>query len=258
MRQALTDLSRILHAQLPLTQHLQRVAEIAIELIPCAREASITLLTEPGERRAAHDQVRSVAFTGPLALQLDERQYDRGYGPCLDAAISGATIVLDTAVDTESDRIYPDFSAQCRALDVGHVVALALPVPARTVGALNLYAAGPFSAEDIEAGTAFAGYAGIAMANALLLDATADDARHLTLAMESRAVIEQAKGLVMASLHCTPEEAFDVLRRRSQHSNVKLRDLCREIVESFSGAAAGPRHESLTLPAHTAGSRTHG
>lgn len=249
MSLALAELGSILHADLALTPHLQRVAEIAAGLMAHVRDVSVTLLSDPGERRSTQDKVRSVAFTGPLALRLDERQYSLGYGPCVDAALSGVTIHVETALD----ELYPEFSAQCLEAGVSHVVAFGMPVPGRTVGALNVYADAPFSDDDLVAGLTFAGYAGVALANALLLESAANDAHHLSLAMESRAVIEQAKGLVMASLHCTPDEAFDVLRKRSQHSNVKLRDLCRELVEA---AAHPPVSAALTLQQTHVGTRT--
>jgi hypothetical protein len=52
----------------------------------------------------------------------------------------------------------------------------------------------------------------------------------LRRAMEHRAVIEQAKGIIMASTGRTPDEAFELLRQQSQHSNMKLRDIAADIV----------------------------
>ena len=68
------------------------------------------------------------------------------------------------------------------------------------------------------------------VANARLLDEASQLAHNLTLALESRGDIEQAKGILMAREHCTPDEAFDILRRASQRQNQKLREVARELI----------------------------
>ncbi|WP_445271098.1 ANTAR domain-containing protein, partial [Streptomyces sp. DSM 41634] len=57
----------------------------------------------------------------------------------------------------------------------------------------------------------------------------------LQAALQSRAVIDQAAGIVMNQRRCTPEDALQTLRSASQHRNVKLRDLCAQLVGSVSG-----------------------
>ena len=56
----------------------------------------------------------------------------------------------------------------------------------------------------------------------------------LRAALESRATIEQAKGIVMATMHCTADEAFDLLKQQSQYENRKLREIARDLVISTS------------------------
>lgn len=63
-------------------------------------------------------------------------------------------------------------------------------------------------------------------------------------ALRSRATIDQAKGVLMASMRCSPEEAFDLLVEQSNHQNVKLRDVARSIVDFQGRRPAGePRKE---------------
>ncbi|HUR49003.1 MAG TPA: ANTAR domain-containing protein, partial [Acidimicrobiales bacterium] len=57
------------------------------------------------------------------------------------------------------------------------------------------------------------------------------DVEHLNLALQSRATIEQAKGIIMATMRCSPDRAFEVLRQQSQALNEKLRDIAAEIVD---------------------------
>jgi AmiR/NasT family two-component response regulator len=68
------------------------------------------------------------------------------------------------------------------------------------------------------------------VANAVAYWTAVESSVNLTAAMEHRGVIEQAKGILMALHHCGPEEAFDLLRRRSQAENRKLRDIAIELV----------------------------
>lgn len=225
-QRALTELGRIILGAQPLVQTLERVAQLTQTVVPHARDVSVTLLEEPAEGRPA--KASTVAFTGHLAVDLDERQYKSGFGPCMDAAVSGETIT----VDTSDDEVYVDFSALARRRGVGHTLSVALPIAQRTIGALNIYGAGePFTARETQLAHEVAGSAAVALANAAAFSSTAELAKNLQLAMESRAVIEQAKGLVMGQRHCSADEAFTILRKTSQQSNLKLRTLCQNLVD---------------------------
>ena len=212
----------ILHGQ-PLGAVMSRIARIAHDVIPEADEVSITLV-EGG-------RARSVAFSGRLAAALDERQYQDGYGPCLDAALSGGVM---TIADTAAETTYPDIAAQAARAGIRHTMSIPIaPVVADRPGALNLYAGGePFSAEDREVGTAFASYAAVAIANAAVYSGALDQVAHLQTAMASRAIIEQAKGILMAGQGCTPDQAFVQLREASNRENRKLRDVAQDLVQN--------------------------
>jgi len=226
---AMAELARIRVGDQPLTKVLERVAELAREVLPDARDVSVTLLDDSGAASSGCARAKTVAFTGDLAVDLDERQYRSGFGPCLDVAVSGGTILLDTSDDSR----YPEFSAAARRRGVTHSLSVGLPIPQRTIGALNIYgSAGPFTDREVESAHAFAGHAAVAVANAALFASTADLARNLQIAMASRAVIEQAKGIVMAQRRCSADEAFELLRVASQRQNTKLRVLCQSIVDS--------------------------
>jgi GAF domain-containing protein len=226
---AMAELARIRLDDQPLTKVLERVAQLAKEVLPDARDVSVTLLDDARGAYTGPARAKTVAFTGDLAVDLDERQYRSGFGPCLDVAVSGGTI----QVDTSDDSRYPEFSAAARRLGVTHSLSVGLPIPQRTIGALNIYgSAGPFTDREVESAHAFAGHAAVAVANAALYASTADLARNLQIAMASRAVIEQAKGIVMAQHRCSADHAFELLRAGSQRQNVKLRVLCQSIVDS--------------------------
>jgi GAF domain-containing protein len=211
------ELSAIVLGEQPLGSILGTLADLARRAIPGAGAVSVTLIEPSGK---AH----SVAFAGDLAVELDERQYEKGYGPCMDAAQAGQTIAIE---DTTASEAYPEFATQCLRLGVTNTLSVGMPVPQRSLGAINVYGfeAKPFDSETIEFVQSLAGYAAVAMANASLYDRTAALAKQMEQAMESRAVIEQAKGIIMARDFCTPDEAFEALQKLSQEQNRKLRNV---------------------------------
>jgi hypothetical protein len=111
---------------------LEHLARLAKRTIPGATEVSVTLSRGKGAYTAA--------FSGELALSLDETQYEQGHGPCLDALASGDTLAID---DMSSDDRWPQFAA--RAVDAGchSSVSVGLPVHESAAGALNVYASKP-------------------------------------------------------------------------------------------------------------------
>lgn len=221
---ALAGLARVEHGRTPLGEGARVVANSVRDLLLDEAEVSVTLV-EDGRPRTA-------AATGDLAVQLDERQYAAGTGPCLDAARSGRTVALALR---EAQELYPEFVRSALRLDVFHSLSVPAPAPERAGwrAALNIYAltGEPFSPADRSGVEQFAPYAGTFLTNldhhqtAVLL------AQGLDQAMRSRAVIEQAKGVLMAHEHCSAEEAFDLLVRKSQLDNVKLRDVAVALVE---------------------------
>jgi GAF domain-containing protein len=221
-RTAFAELSKIMLGEQQLSQTLGRVAELAKQTLPGAAEVSVTLMDG--------GKVSSVVFTGALAAQLDERQYESGFGPCMDAALTGATVTIP---DTAADPTYPDFGRAARRQGITHTLSVGLPVARQTIGALNIYGNDerPFDQATRELATAFASYAAVAVANAGVYASTATLAANLQRALQSRAVIDQAKGILMGRHGVTPEAAFDMLSTRSQITNRKLRDIAGDLVE---------------------------
>jgi GAF domain-containing protein len=166
-----------------------------------------------------------------LAVALDERQYADDAGPCYDAALGGAAAHIP---DMRAETRWPLFTAAARA--AGALSSLATPIPLQHYAnaAINMYATEPeaFDDEALALAQSFASYAGVALANMHLYESTRTLADQLQTAMESRAVIEQAKGILMAQQGCTPDEAFGLLVKLSQSSNRKLREVAQALVDS--------------------------
>jgi GAF domain-containing protein len=220
---AFAELGRIKLADTDIDSILHKIAELAQWAIPGADEVSVTLMRGKGAHTAA--------FTGDLALACDERQYERGHGPCLDASATSATLLID---DMARETRWPDYTPGAVEAGAHSSLSIGLPVHESVTGALNIYATKPDAFDDdaIVLGQTFAGYAAVALANAHLYDTQATLAQHMQAAMENRAVIEQAKGIIMGERHCSPDEAFQILSKLSQDTNRKLRDVAVALVAS--------------------------
>jgi GAF domain-containing protein len=205
-----------------LSEVLQQLVDIAKLAVSGADEVSITLVRE--------DRPWTAAYTGELALDADEMQYERGYGPCMDAALSGTLLPVD---DMREETRWPDYAATVVSRGVLSSMSVPLPLQTELLGALNCYSRQPssFGDDSIQAAVEVAGYVAVAVVNAMGYIQAADLAHHMQEAMASRSVIEQAKGIIMAQNRCDSEAAFDVLRRASQGRNVKIRDLAADLVE---------------------------
>ncbi|MEV4825061.1 GAF and ANTAR domain-containing protein [Micromonospora sp. NPDC049274] len=225
---ALAELSRIRLDEVSLDDMLLRVATLASRSVPGAREVSVTLV------RAQLGW--TAAFTGDLARELDEWQYEQQRGPCLDASASGDTLSLP---DMTVEQRWPQWAQRARAAGVGSSLSIGLPIQESVVGALNVYG-GPANAFDppaVAVAEQFAAYAAVALANAHLYDSAATLAEQMQEAMRSRAVIEQAKGIIMGERRCTPDEAFALLSKISQDTNRKVRDVAEALVARAAQSA---------------------
>ena len=218
---AFAQLGQIKFSEIDFQGVLAQVAGLAKRTIPAAGEVSVTLVGAGGAHTAA--------FTGELALSLDECQYKQGQGPCLTAAGANVTVAI---ADMTAEARWPEWARH--ALDAGahSSLSIGLPLHDSVTGALNIYATKPEAFDDdaITLAQTFGGYAAVAMANAHLYDTTANLAQHMRAAMDSRAVIEQAKGIIMGERRCTPDEAFAILSRISQDTNRKVRDVAAALV----------------------------
>jgi GAF domain-containing protein len=218
---ALAELGRINLAENDLHGVLDRVAQLTRRTFPGADEVSVTLVRGNAAETAAH--------TGPLALVLDEWQYYQASGPCLEAATKHGTVL---APSLPEEQRWPGWAEHAVAAGARSSLSIGLPIEDQLDAALNLYSrrGHAFDEEAVTLAETFAGYAAIALANATLYGVTAKLARQLETAMASRAVIEQAKGIIMGRRRCTAEEAFAILTKTSQDSNRKLRDVAAALV----------------------------
>ena len=232
--EALERLGRLSLRELSMNELLQTVAELTNGAMPGDPETSVTLLVR--------DRPTTVATTGQLAVDLDESQYDRGHGPCLHAARSGE---LTEITDTRTETRWPDYLP--RAVERGNLSSLSIPLAIdsdeQVTGALNVYARRPdaFDEDSRAVATRFGPYASVAAGNLYAYQSARRTADNLQAALESRAVIDQAKGVLMERYRLTPDRAFQLLAQVSMKANRKLRDIADDLVHTGEFPVVAPR-----------------
>jgi GAF domain-containing protein len=223
------DLTRVGTVQ----ETLQRIVDLALQTIPDADCAGVMLLED--------SHVTAPAATDLRVSELDALQARLWEGPGMDAMREQASAYSE---DLAHEPGWPRFAPKAAERGMRSLLAIRLHPDDDVLGALNLYSRRPaaFDEADREVASLFAVHAAVALEAA---ERHADDvtrALHLQEALESRDLIGQAKGILMERQHIDADQAFDILRRASQRSNLKLRDVAALIVT--------PEDERRDLPGH--------
>jgi hypothetical protein len=205
---------------------LEQVVHATANIVPGADVVSITL-------RDKHGRFYTPAHTDPVAAELDQLQYDTAEGPCIEAAQEPGPAMASSADLTEDDS-WPKFGPGAAERGIRAVLATALLLPAQAPnpsGALNIYSrtAGGLADLDRTAALLLATHASLALAHTDAVERAQLQREHLHRAVDSRDVIGQAKGILMARRGINAAEAFDILRKTSQDLNVKLVQLAETL-----------------------------
>ncbi|WP_299929533.1 GAF and ANTAR domain-containing protein [uncultured Nocardioides sp.] len=187
------------------------------DLVPEADQVSLTIRTSRGHR--------TLASSDPLAREADALQYALGEGPCLEIADTGGWL---RSGDVGADTRYPAWGPRASELGVGSLLAVAVTDRDEPLGALNLYSTrtGAFDDRDV---------VDLALVYAVHATTALSSARHvstLQTAISSRHVIGMAQGIAMERYGIDQHQSFELLRRLSSTTNVKLRDVATQIVET--------------------------
>jgi GAF domain-containing protein len=213
LTQSLGSLSRLATAHLALEDTLTQVA----------RFAGLTLLEE--------NRADTIVSTADFVTKVDKIQYSLGEGPCISAAAEGRTF---SSGSLGGEQRWPRFGPRVARLGVHSVLSLPLLTPDGVLGAMNVYAhrKAIFDDHAVNIGELFAVPAAIAVQNALVLAQAKRLASNLQAALVSRAVIDQAMGIVMSRTGCSASEAFDRLRTRSQTEHLKVSAVAQSVVDA--------------------------
>jgi hypothetical protein len=222
------ELAALLLATRTVTEALQQVADDAVRHVPAATGCGLTLLI--------NDQLGTAATTGTTPARLDQEQYDRGQGPCLDAAYSGRpTLVADFA----TEQRWADYPAVATGCGMRSLYSEPVWAP-QALGALNLYSPlpGGFGAGEQATARMYADHAAIVLTVVAGWSSEAALTAQLRDALAARGVIDQAVGVLMARRHCRPAEGHRLLEAAAQREAVPLRRLAAGIVAGTAPAGA--------------------
>ncbi|MEU0387180.1 GAF and ANTAR domain-containing protein [Streptomyces chartreusis] len=210
---------------------LRDLTDRAVQEVPGAAACSITV--------SRGGRLLTLAGSDGLPNGLDQRQYENGSGPCVDAAVTG---VEQYAPDLAAESRWPAYTRYALSAGVHCVLAVPVAVEGETGAAINLYGVRPGVLDQgRDAARAFAARAEDAIDVALRIEHRRQSAADVRTALLSRSVIDQAIGILMARERIDARDALERLRRASQHRNVKLRDLCDQLVAKVSGPGSGSR-----------------
>jgi GAF domain-containing protein len=223
---AYVELQRVLIQSPDTDLLLDRIASLAAAVTTPPSSCGITLRRD--------GEVSTVAFSSTLAKQSDEIQYAHGQGPCLHSLRIGKVVHIS---DMDADSRWPAYRVAALALGVRASVSIPLIVDEKPVGALNIYtdSARDFTAGDIDNVSAFAAQASASLTLVIRHSEQLALEEQLRNALSTRAIIDQALGIIMAQQRCNSTEAFAVLRKTSQDRNVKVAEIASELIMQVTG-----------------------
>jgi GAF domain-containing protein len=187
-------------------------------------------LSGSGVTLAEEGQLRFVTAVSEASGELERNQEEHQAGPCRDAYESGR-VVRVTDVRLESAR-WPEFSAAATRLVVAGVAGIPMRLADQIIGAVNLYSHEPrqWSDGDVAVAGVLADVATSYVVNASKLRQQEQLSEQLQEALESRVVIEQAKGITAQQNAVTIDAAYQLMRRHARNNNASLRVVAEAIV----------------------------
>ncbi|MFJ1969680.1 GAF and ANTAR domain-containing protein [Streptomyces sp. NPDC087903] len=220
--QKMASMARDLLAQESVSATLEGTTASAVELVEGCDAAGILVISR--------GKVRSYAPTEQLVVDSDRLQEELREGPCYDVARPDTSERVFRIPDfTQPSEQWPIYVPRARELGVGSMMGFLLYTEEEELGALNVYSreTGVFTDASETAGWLLASHAAVALA-------TARNEAQMQEAIATRHTIGEAMGILMGRHHITEEQAFDILRRHSQATNTKLRDIARRVCETGS------------------------
>jgi GAF domain-containing protein len=231
--EALAELANLMMATPSISTLLDDLARLAATVVTPPAACGITL---------AQDHLPlTVASSDPLAAHVDEVQYGEDQGPCLQAMRTGETVLVG---DLATERRWGAYPTHALSYGIHSSLSLPLTVNGDSRGALNLYATTvrAFGAPEQQRAGLFAGQASASLTVITRQTQQVQLTEQLRDALATRAVIDQALGILMGQNRCDHDTAFAILRTSSQHQNRKLHDIATDIVKAVTGNSPTPAH----------------
>jgi GAF domain-containing protein len=221
---SLAEMALSIHEEATVAETVERVLDFARSAVDCSHAGVVFV--------HAKQRIETVASTEALVARLHAREMDLGEGPDLSILGDRTTVLVD---DTHQEERWPAWASAAAEAGLRSMMGVRLYTSKRTIGSLNLYDSRPhhFSASDLQVAHVLARHAAVAMWRV-------QESDHLWQAIDARKLIGQAQGILMERYDLDDERAFEVLRRYSQNSNVKLRDVAQMVVDTRSLPDAAP------------------
>jgi GAF domain-containing protein len=222
LSETFVELTDTMVADFDVIDFLQVLTDRSAQLLDVSA-AGLLLADQRGE-------LRVVAASSEAARLLELLQVQLGQGPCLDCFRSGRAV---TATDLGTDGRWPQFAEAAAEAGLGAVQALPMRLREQVIGALNLFRAAPgdFDPVNVRVGQALADVATIGLLHERTMRRRDTLNEQLQAALNSRVVIEQAKGKLAERLGLDMDQAFNVLRDHARSRNIRLSDLARAFID---------------------------
>ncbi|HET8602495.1 MAG TPA: GAF and ANTAR domain-containing protein [Marmoricola sp.] len=223
--EALTAAAKQIHAQGSLEETLDAIVHATLQTVPGFDHVGISIIHRNGE-------IETKAGTGPLVWELDRLQHELGEGPCYDAIKYDAVNLVEHA---RHEQRWPRYIPRAVAFGLTAQLGVRLFVEEETLGGLNLYCTSSETVPEdaVQVAELFATHAALALGRARREE-------NLTRAIASRKSIGQALGIVMERYQIDEARALQFLIRASNTSNIKLRTVAEELVESTNQRFSAP------------------
>ena len=223
LRDALDQLADLKQGPVSLEDAIERVVATADTLFGV--DGTCLMLVD-------RDQVlRTLAASDPRAVPLEELQAAHGEGPCVDAFDDKQPVGAD---DLAGDDRWPAFAPEAARRGLRAVLASPIPYGDHAVGVVAVFAGTPtaWSEAEREAVVAFTELAALLILNAMEASERGRVAAELQVALDSRVVIEQAKGVLVGRHGLTTRQAFERLRRQARDQRRPLTEVARSVVSA--------------------------
>jgi len=234
LSEAFVELTDTMVADFDIIDFLHMLTGRSVELLEVS--AAGLLLADP------RGELRVVAASSEAARLLELFQLQSDQGPCLDCFRSGRPVA---AADLGADGRWPRFAAAAGQAGFSAVQALPMRLRDQVIGALNLFRAAPgtFDPASVRVGQALADVATIGLLHERSMRRRDILNEQLQTALNSRVVIEQAKGKLAERLGIDVDQAFTLLRDQARDRNQRLSDVARAFVDGTQ-AVTGPAGSS--------------
>ncbi len=223
LRQALDQLADLRTSPVSVEEALDRVVASADALFGV--DGTALMLVD-------RDQVlRNLAVSDPRAALLEELQAEHGEGPCIDAFDDKQPSAAD---DLGREDRWPAFSPEAARRGLLAVLASPIPYSEQAVGVVAVFAGQPhpWTEAEREAIVAFTELVAMLVLNAMEASERGRLAAELQVALDSRVVIEQAKGVLVGRHGLTTRQAFERLRRQARDQRRPLTEVARSVVSA--------------------------